>query len=101
MHWAGMSKVPGGPMVCGACPTPEACAENDRCARASTEDYIRVHLMGKTEDEQAAMLHVAERLDVDGQHNVTGCPRFCRAMCSHRLTIKAMQENGTWPEILG
>lgn len=41
MLWAGMTKVPGGPMVCGACMTPEACDVADRCARASDEDYDR------------------------------------------------------------
>lgn len=41
IHWAGTTKHDPEIMVCGACPTPEACAEADRCARARQEDYDR------------------------------------------------------------
>jgi hypothetical protein len=40
--WAGQQK--GGtesPMVCGACPDWRKCAVQDRCDRASDEDYAR------------------------------------------------------------
>lgn len=40
--WAGLQKGgPDSPMVCGACPDWRACAEDDRCARATDEDYAR------------------------------------------------------------
>lgn len=38
--WAGMQKGgPGSPMVCGACANWHACDAENRCARATDEDY--------------------------------------------------------------
>jgi hypothetical protein len=94
MHWAGMTKVAGGPMVCGACSTPEACDTADRCARASDEDYLYAFW---SIEEMRAVEHVKERIREDGDHDVNGCPRYCRAMCSHRRVIIEMVAAKKWP----
>lgn len=42
LSWAGLQKGgPDSPMVCGACPDWCKCTAEDRCARASDEDYQR------------------------------------------------------------
>lgn len=47
VHWAGMQKGgPDSPMVCGACPDWNACAEANRCDRATDEDYARSRFFG-------------------------------------------------------
>ncbi len=85
-------------MVCGACPTPEACDAANRCARASDEDYERGYLpLNRSRAELDAIEHVRERIAEDGSHDVTGCPKYCRMMCPHRITIKALIDRDAWP----
>lgn len=53
------------------------------------------HVPGQlTPREMEALDHAQERVEEDGAHDVTGCPRFCRALCRFRQEIKAMQERG-------
>lgn len=50
--------------------------------------------------EQAAVEHVRaiEAANGEGSHSLTSCPPFTRAMCSHRLVIRKMQDEGRWAE---
>lgn len=58
-----------------------------------------MYYMWSLEDKQA-VTHVKERIAEDGDHTITGCPRFCRAMCLHRNTILKMVADKKWPNDL-
>jgi hypothetical protein len=48
-------------------------------------------------EELEAIAHVEERIREDGAHSVSGCPRYCRAMCQYRKTIKELEAKGWKP----
>lgn len=51
-----------------------------------------------TAREQEAIDHVRDRIEVDGTHSITGCPRFCRMMCEYGPEIKQLKTDGRWPD---
>lgn len=56
--------------------------------------------MNNVSIQQEAVDHVRKRIEQDGAHSLTGCPRFCRAMCNHYRVILRMKQDGAWPEEL-
>lgn len=94
LMWTGTTKRQDGVMTCGSCPTHDACVAANRCAQASDEDYFG-HTWSL--DEREAVEHVKARIAEDGTHDLTGCPRYCRAMCSYKRTIMAMMKDNRWP----
>lgn len=56
---------------------------------------VQVRLLAAcTDKEIEAYHHAAERVKDDGSHSTSGCPIFCRAMCSYEPEIKAMLAKG-------
>lgn len=47
-----------------------------------------------TPEEMDALEHAQERVDQDGAHDLRGCPRFCRTMCSYGTTLRALTARG-------
>lgn len=75
----------------------EGLATTELVQQDEQSSVLKVRLAPYTEDEQAAIAHVQERIREDGAHDVTGCPRYCRAMCQYRGVLKGLEAKGWTP----
>lgn len=50
-----------------------------------------------SKQEQKAIAHIERHTKLYGDHNVTGCPRFCRSMCKYTSVIKKLEAKGYKP----